>query len=908
MKKLLIIFVVLIMSQTLWAPPLTPVPPFITDYMRGLLSKSTASLARTYLEIDPNTNPLDADLVLIAALNPAAGSMYYWSSPTVVALVTTTSFGRAFLTYANEAAFKAGVNLEIGVDVQAYDADLDDLADGSLSGNKVGSGISGSNITTGTIDPNRLGHYDLWDLAYGWGDHSLAGYLTVETDPCFVASDANDITTADKTNWDSAYGWGDHSLVGYLTVETDPELVIHNDTFDHNDIANGATAYGWGDHSAQNYFDMDVNDLDDIPDGTTYKLLTASDSNDLRDGGDTTLHTHNLDNITDGTSYKLLSAVDSNNLRDGGNTVLHYHGADRERANHTGTQLSTTISDFNEAVYNEPNVLTAYTHSQVASGNPHSVTPAELSLVIGTDVEAYDPNLTLFAGLNPDQNDIPYWDSPITMAKFPSTTFGRSLLNKPNAAEAMNILHGIPVINVKGPPYNAIGDDVTDNTVAIQAAADALVAVGGGVLFFPDGTFLSGAVTINKTYRSGLIIQGNGMSSCIKPTGAIDIFTIDGNASNFQGLIVEKLKFDLSEYDARAIVTTGTCGTRGMIRDLYILSNNDSATKSFISLGSLTVVFEFNNIQIKGGNYTGIGISLDGENPNNNTTIVFNGVSISGTNQAIYSVTNPKSLITIINSRLDGNNYGVYFDSLVVFGLNIQNTRFEGNLEAGIFLKGVSADSRMQNVSIQNCYFTGIPNTKFGISTQRILGFDILNNYFNGVAGAVPFSITNTPVDGMRLRSNTLGGSGITGTITNYITRLAYNDITKNQDSFDCKSGTFEYLLASKTVTLTNGAAKTTAFNVPKEKTCVITKVVIHSPSASLAGGTDFDIGSGDNADTWKQTNDLSSMTATTDYMVITSENMKYTLEAEYAAFGIKPITGSTGATTATMEVYGHLF
>ena len=44
----------------------------------------------------------------------------------------------------------------IGTDVQAYDADLDDLADGSLTGSKVGAGISGTNVTTGTVDKARI--------------------------------------------------------------------------------------------------------------------------------------------------------------------------------------------------------------------------------------------------------------------------------------------------------------------------------------------------------------------------------------------------------------------------------------------------------------------------------------------------------------------------------------------------------------------------------------------------------------------------------------------------------------------------------------------------------------------------------------------------------------------------------
>jgi hypothetical protein len=114
-------------------------------------------------------------------------------------------------------------------------------------------------------------------------------------------------------------------------------------------------------------------------------------------------------------------------------------------------------------------------------------------------------------------------------------------------------------------------------------------------------------------------------------------------------------------------------------------------------------------------------------------------------------------------------------------------------------------------------------------------------------------------------------------------------------------------LLASASVDTQNGDAKSTVFTVPTGKSAIITHVVIRSPSGSLAGGTDFDIGSGANADTWLQTNDLSAMTATTDYKVITSTT-KYTIEVAGAAFGIKPITGATADTTATMEVFGYLF
>jgi hypothetical protein len=57
-----------------------------------------------------------------------------------------------------------------------------------------------------------------WDTAYGWGDHSAAGYLTsfTETDPVYTASSWY-TTTNNSTNWDTAYGWGNHASAGYIT-------------------------------------------------------------------------------------------------------------------------------------------------------------------------------------------------------------------------------------------------------------------------------------------------------------------------------------------------------------------------------------------------------------------------------------------------------------------------------------------------------------------------------------------------------------------------------------------------------------------------------------------------------------------------------------------------------------------
>lgn len=55
--------------------------------------------------------------------------------------------------------------------------------------------------------------------------------------------------------------------------------------------------------------------------------------------------------------------------------------------------------------------------------------------------------------------------------------------------------------------FGAIGDGVTDDTVEVQAAITACCTAGGGVIFFPKGTYLVSNLTYN---RSGIIFRGVG--------------------------------------------------------------------------------------------------------------------------------------------------------------------------------------------------------------------------------------------------------------------------------------------------------------------------------------------------------------------------------------------------------------
>lgn len=52
-----------------------------------------------------------------------------------------------------------------------------------------------------------------------------------------------------------------------------------------------------------------------------------------------------------------ISDVNATDLTDAGDSTLHYHAADRARANHTGSQIASTISDFDTEVANNTDVV-----------------------------------------------------------------------------------------------------------------------------------------------------------------------------------------------------------------------------------------------------------------------------------------------------------------------------------------------------------------------------------------------------------------------------------------------------------------------------------------------------------------------------------------------------------------------
>lgn len=75
----------------------------------------------------------------------------------------------------------------------------------------------------------------------------------------------------------------------------------------------------------------------------------------------------------------------------------------------------------------------------------------------------------------------------------------------------LNHLDGL-LVSIKAPAFGAVGDGLTDDTVAIQDAIDAVNAAGGGIVFVPEGTFLYTFIEI----FSNVHLVGAGRASVLK--------------------------------------------------------------------------------------------------------------------------------------------------------------------------------------------------------------------------------------------------------------------------------------------------------------------------------------------------------------------------------------------------------
>lgn len=172
---------------------------------------------------------------------------------------------------------------------------------------------------------------------------------------------------------------------------------------------------------------------------------------------------------------------------------------------------------------------------------------------IQTQLDAKQPldsDLTTIAGLTATTDNFMIAASSAWASRTPAqakTTL--SLNNVDNTSDQIkNIANSI--YNVKD--YGAVGDNSTNDTSDIQDAIDAAEAAGGGVVYFPEGTYVVDPLTVDS---SNVVVRGAGWSSILKlraqdvdPLANHGVLQIYGTAlAKLDGILVEDIAVDGNE-------------------------------------------------------------------------------------------------------------------------------------------------------------------------------------------------------------------------------------------------------------------------------------------------------------------------------------------------------------------------
>jgi hypothetical protein len=113
-------------------------------------------------------------------------------------------------------------------------------------------------------------------------------------------------------------------------------------------------------------------------------------------------------------------------------------------------------------------------------------------------------------------------------------------------------------------------------------------------------------------------------------------------------------------------------------------------------------------------------------------------------------------------------------------------------------------------------------------------------------------------------------------------------------------------LLKSQVVNMQT-VATVALYNVPANFTLYVHHIIVRNPTATLAGGTDYDFGDVTNLNYFKSAVSLATLTSIDDYIIISANNTVLKEVPSGENFDIDVKTGSTGAANATIEIFGYL-
>lgn len=140
------------------------------------------------------------------------------------------------------------------------------------------------------------------------------------------------------------------------------------------------------------------------------------------------------------------------------------------------------------------------------------------------------------------------------------------------------------VYNVTAAPYSATGDGATDDSAGVQAAINAAIAAGGGILYFPTGDYLlDSGITIGAS-EAKLTFLGDGVGASIIRQGTSGITMLSLGTDN--EVLAQGITFTAdSSANTGTLISVGTgtaarfmtCAFVGITGNIFLLGNSASS-------------------------------------------------------------------------------------------------------------------------------------------------------------------------------------------------------------------------------------------------------------------------------------------------------------------------------------------
>ncbi len=234
--------------------------------------------------------------------------------------------------------------------------------------------------------------------------------------------------------------------------------------------------------------------------------------------------------------------------------------------------------------------------------------------------------------------------------------------------------------------YGAIGDGIVDDLTAIQDAVDAAELAGGGLVYFPQGTYVvSDEIVISEDYV-GMYGTGIGSSIILASANGHGTLLVGSQSTSDNGKTVSNLLRDLSFHCTSGSTATNVTVfgvTRFMMERVEVyrgdtgmsLRNADQTTwehNTFRTTGASSVAVELiqgNTDDVTTMDWTGGIVDVTGAN---SIGILFNdGTGVSAN-------ANEFNNINMSSFKLDGNNTAGTIGMQVIAGLrNVHGQNLE---------------------------------------------------------------------------------------------------------------------------------------------------------------------------------------------------------------------------------------